>query len=353
MMKRLAIIMALMFSYMSAQAQIAIPKLDPVMKVQNPAAAGWRAVSTVGIQAVTAEGKVKADGDEIGDADLGAAAKASLPAITAAFKGETLAAELFYNAGTVSKSDVETGDTSNLATLGYYTQGTQESEDTLPETRLNLAFVFGEILSVGLGYRENKTENETSSAGNIVYPATATVAPYSADSSSTITETGLMLGASLMLGEMFYLAGGMENVSYKYDPDSGASDKIAWTNTILGLGLKIGEPGNTQFRVEYDMISSPEADGDDDIRTHYKTDKTIMSLEALFGSFLLSYNSQTEKVDNADKKTVITEMGLGWIPEEGLTVGVYSFDYKKTYTSSGMDIESNPKGWRVSLGWNF
>lgn len=349
MIKRLAIIMVLVFSYMSASAQIATPLLDRVMKVQSPAAAGWRDFSTVGLQAVSADGKAEADSDEIGDVSIGGA----IPGAMAALKTEALAAEIFLATDTTKESEIDVADTSTLPT--YYSVGVRETEEKQPETRLNLAYVFGEALSLGLGYRVNEAKTDQTTSGNLISGTTgAAIGSFSTDAGSgKTTETGLMVSASFKLAEMFYLAGGMENVSYKNSPDSGSEADVDWSNTILGVGLLVGEVGESRFRAEYSMISSPEVENDDETLTHYKTDYSTMSVEALFGTILLSYINETKKIDNDDEKIVTTQMGAGWMPEEGLSVSAYMFNLKQTVTSGNTEIEAEPKGWRINVGWNF
>ncbi len=180
------------------------------------------------------------------------------------------------------------------------------------------------------------------------------------------TETGLMVSASLKLADMFYFAGGMENVTFKRDRDSDNFVDNDWSNTIIGLGLLVGEEGDSRFRVEYSIIQSPKSEKSDEGakkgHTHYKTDYATMSLEALFGNFLLSFISSTEKEADAysnildaesDNKAVYTEMGLGWMPEEGFSVAAYAFKLEQTETATNAEFKAAPTGWRINAGWNF
>lgn len=347
--------MLLIFSYLSANAQIATPLLDRTMKVQSSAAAGWRDSSTVGLQAVSATGKMTADSEEVGDVTIGG----SIPAILAAFKGEAIGLELYLSTDTTKKADL------TFPVGGGLPDQEVDIEQKLPETRLSLAYVFGEALSVGLGYRVNETKNIQTVAGTVgVHPVTGLPIIYTSPvttSDYTETETGLMVSASLKLGEMFYVAGGMENVGVKTSAATG-SDSVdnTWSNTIVGLGLLVGDAGESRFRVEYAIIQSPEsvkaAETGKNAHTHYKTDFNSISLEALFGSISLSYNMETEKIDNTDEeKNVTTQMGAGWMPEEGLTVSAYMINVKQTQTDAtdGSETIVEPKGFRVNVGWNF
>jgi hypothetical protein len=355
MIKRLTISMVLVLSYLTASAQIATPSLDRVMKVQSPAAAGWRDVGTVGIQAASLTGKVKYNDTEIGDADIGG----SIPAVLAAFKAEEFGAELYLRTDTTKTS--KTDFVSYAPMPISFVAGTQETEDKLPETRLNLAYVFGETLSVGLGYRLNETKYEVIQDGAYFDPATGTpLAPYAGESTGKMTETGLMLSASLQLSEIFYLAAAMESIDAKTSDDNfGDSVGNSWSNMVFGLGLLVGEPGDSRFRVEYAMIQSPEsikeAEGTQPGHEHNKADTSLISLEAQFGDFLLAYYSETEKMlkENADETSATTKMGLGWNPEEGLTVSAYMYNIKLTQESGSNEIVSEPKGWQVNVGWNF
>ncbi|MBU2646855.1 hypothetical protein KKI24_19255 [bacterium] len=362
MIKRLTITLLLVFSYLSASAQIATPLLDRSMKVQSSAAAGWRDNSTLGLQAVNATGKVKMDSVEVGDVSVGG----SIPAVLAALKGEAVALELYVSTDTTKKVDLD------IPIAAGVPNQVVEIEQNLPETRLNLAYVFGEALSVGLGYRVSENKNEKKVKGTL---GSIGGSPYILPSSVTVekdkeTETGLMVSASLKLGELFYVAGGMENVDFKKSSDI-ASDSVdnAWSNTIVGLGMLVGKPGESRFRLEYAIIQSPEsakaAESGKQANTHYKTDYNTMSLEALFGKVLLSYINETEKEKDKtestlfstqvwDEKQVTTQIGAGWMPEEGFTVSAYMFNIKNTRSyTDGSETTFEPKGWRVNVGWNF
>lgn len=357
MIKRLTISILLVFSYLTASAQIVTPSLDRVMNVKSPAAAGWRDVSTVGLQAANLTGKVKLNDTEIGDAEIGG----SIPAVLAAFKAEEFGAELYLRTDTTKTSETDFGTTATLP--AYYVAGTQETEEKLPETRLNLAYVFGEALSVGLGYRINETKSEVITDASLYSGTDGSYLgpyPFNGTSESTNTETGLMVSASMQLSEIFYLAAAMENVDAKTSYDAG-DDSVgnSWTNMVFGLGLLVGDAGDSRFRVEYAMIQSPEslkeAEGTQPGHDHYKTDTSQMALEAQFGEFLLAYNSETEKqsIDSGDEKKTTTKMGLGWIPEEGLTVSAYMYTIKLTQEIGSDEAVSEPKGWQVNVGWNF
>ncbi|MFH2133230.1 MAG: hypothetical protein ABIK68_22855 [bacterium] len=353
MIKRLTITLLLVFSYLSASAQIATPLLDRSMKVQSSAATGWRDNSTLGLQAVSATGKMKIDSTEVGDVSVGG----SIPAVLAALKGEAVALELYMSTDTTKKVDADVPIAAGLPNQVV------EIEQKLPETRLNLAYVFGEALSVALGYRVNEEKTDQTVKGTVgVNPSTGLPIIYSSPVTTEkgkTTETGLMASASLKLGEIFYVAGGMENVDLKTTSDI-AADSVdnAWSNTIVGLGMLVGKPGESRFRLEYAIIQSPEsgkaAESGKQANTHYKTDYNTMSLEALFGKVLLSYINETKKVDNKDEKAVTTQIGAGWMPEEGLTVSAYMYNLKLTQKETdGSETTFEPKGWRVNVGWNF
>ncbi len=353
MIKRLTLTMLLVFCYLSASAQIATPQLDRVMNVKSAAAAGWRDSSTVGLQAFSVEGKSENNetenetGDtvygamvETGDASIGGA----IPAVVAALKGEAIGLELYVSTDKTQKNEFIGGS---------------EYEQKMPETRLNLAYVFGETLSIGVGYRlnETKAEYKDASSGYV--------------GKGDKKETGLMVSASLKLGDIFYIAGGMENVDFTLndsdnDPTNPDADyDSSWSNTIAGLGVLVGDPGESRFRVEYAIIQSPESESSPVYRnaSHYKTDQSIMSLEAQFGGFLLSYINDTKKVSEAatreptvtiDDETVISQIGAGWAPEEGFIVSAYMVDFKKSSKStSGYEEKANATGYQLNLGWNF
>ncbi|MBU2514995.1 hypothetical protein KJ966_27050 [bacterium] len=382
---------------LTANAQIATPQLDTGFHSYSGAAAGWRYNSSIDIVGLSAEGKTEYEGEESGDVKAGLPAKGpdesgSIPFLLAAYRGETWGAELYTNLTSGLNSDIEIdlNITGGLDTMNIYKEE--------KEKRLNLAYVFGEMLSVGLGYSsinlENKYEVDAASAVfPVIDPSTgavlgSTTTTIDIDLTKKFTTTALGLSASLRMADMFFIAAGMENVNqtgtYEQEAilnvtgvgtftDSVGTDYVenSWTNTMYGLGVVYGEPDETQFRMEYSVISSPksekDADGDKKASDHPATTTTFATLEVKWNNVLIAYQNEVEKeeeLNDNDSESVTTLMGLGWQPMEGLTVSLYSFNREVTMNVANVsvagvtsyaveEIKVKPSGFRIFLGYNF
>jgi len=359
--KVLGLSVLLAFWGLSANAQIATPYLDRNMKSLSPAATGWRAGSSAGLQAISAKGDVErtSSGTTIksGEIEIGG----SIPGVVVALKGESVGLEI-YLSSEAKKKITQVFQASPLVPIDT----DLEFEQTLAETRLNLAYIVAESISIGLGYRKNEQKTVVDLLGftGSVNPSTGSPIIYASRteaSNETEAETGTMLSASYNIAEIFYLAAGMESVTLKTSSDTGA-DYVdnTWSNTVMGLGMMTGEPGDTQFRVEYSMIQSKESEKDDAggkiAHIHPKTTIANAALEVAFGEIFLSYLNETTKEDFSsdskdDSKVVVTTMGLGWMPEEGISVSAYMVNIENKETSSdGLEMKITPKGYRLNVG---
>lgn len=126
--------------------------------------------------------------------------------------------------------------------------------------------------------------------------------------------------------------------------------------------MLVGEAGESQFRLEYSMIQSPEskkdAETDKLASNHQKTQTSYASLEAKFGNILLAYrNEQTLRsklTDSQDEETAVkASMGGGWVSNEGLSLTVYSVDYLIKQETSSTKTEIHPKGFSLYLSYSF
>lgn len=353
---------------LSANAQIATPQLDAGFHTYGGAAAGWRYGSTVNLTGISAEGKVELDGEEVGDVTTGLNAKgpedsaSPVPFLLAAYRGETVAAELYSNIGDGLKTDVEMENVD----LGYGAPADSFNLFTeKKELRLNAAYVIGEAISIGVGYFSiNEKERQE---------AEITAAATTSEVETETTETGTSLSASFRIADMFFVAAGMEMVSLTgtktsdttspLGTDSSDQDFVenSWNNTMWGVGFISGEPEETQFRVEYGQISSPESEeeaesADEADSVHPQTTTSFASAEVKFNNFLLGVLNETEKqaeINDEEVEKVTTSIGLGWQPMEGLTASLYSVNHKKTTTTNDGEFEVNPTGYRFFIGYNF
>ncbi len=363
MLKKILLTAFLACFALSANAQIATPQLDASWHTYGGAAAGWRYGNTVAITGLSVEGKTEFDGTEVGDVDAGLNSggpedsESPVPFALAAFRGESFAGELYSNLGDGLKTDVE----QKITSIGNTKLNIFKEEKKL---RVNLAYVFGETLSVGLGYSNNNVKQREEQAGTVP-------GAYDNEETTDITTTGTSVTASFRLAEIFFLAGGIESVketgTYEHLNNlttvKTSKDFVenSWTNTMYGLGVIIGDPGDTQFRAEYSMISSPESEEKDSTSVeqdslHPQTTTTFISAEVKFGDFLIGYNSETEKeaeLNDEEVESIVTNAGIGWVPLEGLSVSVYSLDHKQTTKNNTGESVVNPKGWRLFIGYNF
>lgn len=383
MLKRVLFIGFMLGFAWSANAQVATPVFDNGFPTYSAAATGWRQNSSIAVIYLNIEGDVKYDGTKIGEVKAGAAAEGDpdgdnvLPSIVGVYKAETLGAE-FYTRGL--KTDFKIDMTMPLElSPGTYTTGALAEKIYKEDkgTRLQLSYILVDSLSLGLGYRQlgktvkqidviTSTHAAFTNAGGLV---------QSSEVTRETNETAMGITASWQIAELLYLALGMESVtltgSSRTVQNASASSPTAsdtkvnyvdnaWTNMIFGVGMLTGEPGNTQFRFEYSMISSPEskkeASGLKIASVHPKTTLTYMNLEAKFGDFFVSARNEKEveeKVDNREGTITTNWMGLGWQPESGISVSVYSYASEIIEKDSNGEVKFLPAGYRINVGFNF
>ena len=283
--------------------------------------------------------------------------------MTFAYRGETFAAELYYASGV--ETTAETTWTYNPA-LPDWTKKVVETED---EMRLNLAYIVAESISIGWSYKTYKLVTDEDAT---YYTPTLVDTLY--DSKVTIDTTTMSVMASWRLMDMIYLAAGIENetMTMKGESALGTLEAVdnGWMNTVFGIGFVVGEPEDTQFRVEASMIQSPEskkdADGTKMASNKAATDTLYTSLEAKFADILISYRSKkedTKKIGTEDEAVTDedTTIGVGWAPMEGLTIMAYSLASKQTtkqvdpYLSTGIEGETviEGTGYGLSVGYAF
>ncbi len=364
---------------LTANAQIATPRLDNGFRSYGAAAAGWRYNSAISFTSVTAEGKAELDDEEEGDVKTGLPATGpddggSIPFMLAAYRGETWGAELYTNFTNGESMDVEMDIdvASGVEEFNMYKEH--------KERRLNFAYVVGETVSVGLGYSSVILQTKKEIAGSNYLLNTSPTPVYGSldrEETSKVTTNSMGLSASVRLAEIFFIALGMENVTETGTFESETVSVISgvgtttstvgtdyvdngWTNTMFGLGLIYGQPDDTQFRIEYAAISSPEseeeADGDKVASEHPATITTSATLEVKWNDILITYQNERKKEDelnDVDTETVTTMMGLGWQPMEGLAVSLYSYNKEVTMNNSLGEIKLKPSGFRLSFGYNF
>ncbi len=396
-MKRSFLIGLLVLCAACAQAQIVTPYLDPGWRAGSPAALGWKGGSGLFLVVGSGKGEVEnslLSGGELspaGEAKSGAAAKGhddfdkgiGFPLPTLVLKNETLGMELAVGLGDGTFSDIEVDTSGSLDNVPIF--GTVSADLTLTtniadkNSHLYLSYLAGESLSIGLGYRQRivKTRSIVNAIADLSIPSLRNALDY--NETQDLIYTGLSLVASYKLAEIFYVAAGVENMTrtgsferitnadlLNLFPAAAKSDyvELAWSNTLMGIGMLIGEPDETQFRLEYSKKSAPEskmeAVNDKHASYYRKQDITYSNLEAKLGSILLSYRNELtvnsrmpELLNNEEERIDDTLYGVGWIDPEGLSITAYSIARKQTRDANLMDSSLAPAGWTLNLTYPF
>ncbi len=362
MLKKLIFSAFAMCFALSAHAQVATPRLNSSFHSYSSAAAGWRYNSNVSLVGVSADGKNEHNGAESGTVKAGMDGEGpdgdnSLPFLSASVRGEAFAVELYTNLTNGGMLDVEM-DLFGNPTFNTFNTYTEEKVQSL-----NLAYMVTEETSIGFGYSNTNLRNKVELIGSAFVWQELT----------DTTTTRANLSASMRLGEIFFIAAGLESVSEagtfeSYNTSAGYAEgdvaKNSWTNTVLGLGLMSGDPDDVQFRLEYSMVSSPESvkeagSGEIDSK-HAATSKSYAEIEAKFGAFLVAYQNEVEvekELADMERKSVTNMIGIGWHPMEGMMVSLYSWEksYELDDSSTGGLGEAvrTPKGYRFAIGYNF
>ncbi len=355
-------------------AQIATPYFDPSIGVVSPAAVGWRSISSINWQFGSAKGDVDTafDDDEVettGVVKSGAAGKGNddmdkgfgVPAPSVTYITEDFGFEISYNIGNGLLTDID--DESAIINTDL---------DMAKKTdRIDFAMPF-ENFSIGLGYHQILYKQRT----YMTLPDTGSVYKHR---DIEQTKKILSLAASLKVADIVFLTGGAEYVEatgYEEDQlDTTAPSEYmpnSWINLVLGLGLKIGQPGETQFRCEISQVSSSESviDADTGKRPgeHRKATDTYVNMEVLIGDFLIALRRQElfqDKIDGhlldyagRNESTIKTYLGFGWVPEDGVSATVYYIDHDQKRRDEDtvfgvLKTDIHPKGYIVSLSYRF
>ncbi|MBU2648740.1 hypothetical protein KKI24_28795 [bacterium] len=360
MLKRILFIAVALCAAYTADAQVATAPLDASMNSEAAGATGWRFNSSISLWGTVAEGKNAHNGaKDTGEVKAGLPARgpddhSSLPHMSAAYRGDAFVAEMT----TFLKNGANYDATLDLNTgLVFNSYGLHSERKT---QSLKLAYVFGESVSVGIGYTKESRRVRLDYLGT----------SFSQQLLDDRTDIQTSLATSIRLGDIFYIGAGLEKVEEtgiygKSRTDTGL-DKgdladNSWTNTMLGIALMSGDPKNFQFRMEYAQITSPESTREGNTpnqkNTHRPTTESNGSIEVRFGGFLIGYHNMLQvedKIDGYDTRTTTTMIGLGWQPLTGLMVSLYSWSNVYTSNDDNLgEIAAKPKGYTFRLGYNF
>jgi hypothetical protein len=382
MIKRLILVVFLISGFgLTTNAQIVTSQLNPGLNTKSPAASGWRVASAISFVYGTAEGDVsQSEGsgsmEKIGEVKYYGAAKGDgdtqpMPALQGVLKGEEFGLEVYMDNGIGVMKDVDF----SYETLGATINVNDDQADK--DLRVYFSWKPLEELSVGLGYRQNVFVEKLAIDGILG-------GQIGLDTEEEIkeTETGIALVASYRLADIYYLAFGMENMEKEGEFERSTSTDLTggfpsqsnaeyventWTNTYMGLGVVYGEPGDTQFRAEYSMISRPESDEAAEggkLRNYVrKMDEIYATADVIYNNILLSYENRRyvyQKISegsiddsNKDRLDIVTLVGIGWVNPEGLSATLVSIDYKRVDEDAASKREFYPKGWGIYLSYKF
>ena len=173
------------------------------------------------------------------------------------------------------------------------------------------------------------------------------------------TENGI--GGSLALSLMgnYFIGLGSNNV--KSTGDAIVDNK--WNERQTGVGMRFGEPGGFQFRLETAMIKSDRAEADQlsDLvaNIHFSEETELnqieISIDGLIFAFkgskniiFADYVSEEGTTNMTEVVTEVSESGVLWVPQEGLVLGFYFVNEKTTEA-----FEDTHNIFRVQSGYIF
>lgn len=277
-------------------SQVATPSMDPTQPVVMPSAAGWREKPSVGVSYQDGSGDRDLFSDQVYQFD-----KTGMDG-NLAFKAGNVFVELY---AAQTKTDV---------TLEQFYDGRINLKKN--DGRLNIALAGNDFVTIGLGIRSTESQDHIT-------------AVYDNETTKMLRTIG---SVSIKSMDMFYFGLGFERVS----EESSYAVDLTWSNLVGGVGLQLGQPGSTRFRLEYSMASSESVEnklkGDMAASQHPSTTVTRMSAEVMFSGLLFSLLStesisQVDMIENGEEidkiKAVDSQGGVLWIPENGLSIGFY------------------------------
>ncbi len=309
------------FSALNIQAQVVTPSLDPTAPVELPAAAGWRDTGGIGVSYYESSGnREKEDGMQLHKTDT------TGTSINAAFKvGKVFIDSYFANETTEVQYDQYSGSVN----LGK------------DDSRINFALAGSESVVVGLGGHNTSSRDRVD-------------ATYD---SATTTVARIGGSVSVKMGNI-YAGGGYQRVKQ----DSNYQVENTWDTMAVGLAFKVGEPGETRFRMELSVAFSDQTRNyvmGLEPSEHAATSTSRYGAEIMFDGLLFTFQGYTTKeefespttvnsIDYYDKDTSGSDVGILWIPVEGLILGFHFSSYKMTFA----DIDESSE-FRINLGYLF
>ena len=180
-------------------------------------------------------------------------------------------------------------------------------------TMIALAYQFGELFSVGFSRQES------------IFPDSA------GDSSETLPQ----LGATLRLGEVFFLGLARGDESVQRGGGGGSGDR-AVTHVGVGYHWREGDRGAhiELYRQSAEGINNPPSITEDEVEA------VGFSAEFVFANILVGIESfQSENTDATSgvllDETDETTLSVGWVPEQGLSLTANFVEEERTDKFSG------------------
>ena len=314
------------FFNVSAHAQVATASLDPTQPVTMPAAAAWRGAMVLGGNYLEQTGSRSLNEQQIAQFE------------GTGFSGNAVfQISNFYIDGYASQITTD-------AKIQQYDPAGGKINLALTDSRLNVAIAGNDFVTIGLGVRSvDSTDYFDPTSDSVKTNQTRTVGSI-----------------SIKTMDVFYLGLGFERVK----ENSDYAEDLNWNNVLGGIGVKLGDPGGTRFRVEYSFAYSDEVEnealGDLLESKHNKTTTSRLGVELMFSGLLFSLNGKQTNIDlstNSAPPGVIlpdemlkskTSGGVLWIPKEGLLLGFYFANETTTYSFKDERTE-----FQINLGYLF
>ncbi|MBT3225333.1 MAG: hypothetical protein HN580_10410 [Deltaproteobacteria bacterium] len=301
--------------------QVVTSSMDPTQSILMPSAAGWREKPAAGIGYHEGSGTRDLNNQEIYQFDISG-----------------LDGNLAFTVGNAFIEMYGSQSTTNVQLDQFY-----EGQFNLKfnDARLNIALAGNDFLTIGLGVRSTESTDHID-------------ANYDSETTDAMRAIGSI---SIKALDMFYFGLGFERVKEENTYAVG----LTWNNVISGVAMHLGQPGGTQFKVEYSLAYSESQvntlSGDLVENNHPQTAISRMSGELMFSGLLFAFKSEEKKIDVdivengqtvKEIKMVNNQGGVLWIPENGLSMGFYFLT--GTNTASYDDSISS---FKVKLAYVF
>lgn len=258
-----------------ATAQVAAPALTPFSFVtENPAAMQWGTPSRIGAGLTTGQTVTNPVSPSH---DNGSGVDGGLRLVGARFSIAAEAGELQSD----NKPNNNQAEYQNTA-------------------RGALGVRLGDHLALGIGQ-----SNEESQGAGIMAPTRVTLATP-------------QFGASIRLGEWFFLGGALGTDYIKFEDQANAKNDFSTTRNVYKYGVGIRTAGSIRTHLEYYVVDrsrfteSSLPGGRDNARTGVA--------EFNFGGFLIGYATTHVERDQGQPTTDIDRGDIGYAPFAGLTI---------------------------------